>query len=38
MTACSAGPGVADMKGGISVMLHALMAFERGAGAGSLGL
>lgn len=31
------GPGVADMKGGISVMLHALMAFERGAGAGSLG-
>ena len=31
------GPGVADMKGGIAVMLHALMAFERGAGAGSLG-
>ncbi|UAB77570.1 hydrolase [Erythrobacter sp. SCSIO 43205] len=31
------GPGVADMKGGIAVMLHALMAFERGAGSGSLG-
>ena len=31
------GPGVADMKGGIAVMLHALLAFERGAGAGSLG-
>ena len=31
------GPGVADMKGGIAVMLHALMAFERSAGAGSLG-
>jgi glutamate carboxypeptidase len=31
------GPGVADMKGGIGVMLHALMAFEERAGAGSLG-
>ncbi|WP_298303882.1 hydrolase [uncultured Erythrobacter sp.] len=31
------GPGVADMKGGIAVMLHALMAFEQNAGAGSLG-
>lgn len=31
------GPGVADMKGGIAVMLHALMAFEETAGAGSLG-
>ncbi len=31
------GPGVADMKGGIAVMLHALMAFERTASAGSLG-
>jgi glutamate carboxypeptidase len=31
------GPGVADMKGGIAVMLHALMAFEERAGAGSLG-
>jgi len=31
------GPGVADMKGGISVMLHALMAFEQAATAGSLG-
>lgn len=31
------GPGVADMKGGIAVMLHALTAFEKGAGAGSLG-
>lgn len=31
------GPGVADMKGGIAVMLHALMAFEQGAGAGALG-
>ncbi|MEP1420812.1 MAG: hydrolase [Erythrobacter sp.] len=31
------GPGVADMKGGIAVMLHALMAFEASAGAGSLG-
>ncbi len=29
------GPGVADMKGGISVMLHALMAFEETASAGS---
>ena len=31
------GPGVADMKGGIAVMLHALMAFEATASAGSLG-
>lgn len=31
------GPGVADMKGGIAVMLHALMAFESRAGAGSMG-
>ncbi|MEM1050589.1 MAG: hydrolase [Pseudomonadota bacterium] len=31
------GPGVADMKGGIAVMLHALIAFEQQAGAGSLG-
>jgi glutamate carboxypeptidase len=31
------GPGVADMKGGIAVMLHALIAFEATASAGSLG-
>lgn len=31
------GPGVADMKGGIAVMLHALIAFEATAGAASLG-
>jgi glutamate carboxypeptidase len=31
------GPGVADMKGGIAVMLHALMAFEQTASASSLG-
>jgi glutamate carboxypeptidase len=31
------GPGVADMKGGIAVMLHALMAFEATAAASSLG-
>ncbi|MGB3712248.1 MAG: hydrolase [Erythrobacter sp.] len=31
------GPGVADMKGGIAVMLHALKAFEEHATAGSLG-
>ncbi len=31
------GPGVADMKGGIAVMLHALMTFEQTASAGSLG-
>jgi glutamate carboxypeptidase len=31
------GPGVADMKGGIAVMLHALMAFEATAHASSLG-
>lgn len=31
------GPGVADMKGGIAVMLHALMAFEASPHAGALG-
>jgi len=31
------GPGVADMKGGIAIMLHALMAFEQTAGASALG-
>lgn len=31
------GPGVADMKGGIAVMLHALMAFETSPHAGALG-
>ena len=31
------GPGVADMKGGIAVMLHALLAFERTAHASGLG-
>jgi glutamate carboxypeptidase len=31
------GPGVADMKGGIAVMLHALLAFERSSAASSLG-
>lgn len=31
------GPGVADMKGGIAVMLHALLAFEQTASAGALG-
>ncbi|MFU7529130.1 hydrolase [Qipengyuania sp. ASV99] len=31
------GPGVADMKGGIAVMLHALLAFESTTSAGSLG-
>jgi glutamate carboxypeptidase len=31
------GPGVADMKGGIAVMLHALMAFEQSDSAGALG-
>lgn len=31
------GPGVADMKGGIAVMLHALLAFEASAAASSLG-
>lgn len=31
------GPGVADMKGGIAVMLHALLAFENTAAASSLG-
>jgi len=31
------GPGVADMKGGIAVMLHALLAFEETASASGLG-
>ncbi|MBU7580571.1 MAG: hydrolase [Porphyrobacter sp.] len=31
------GPGVADMKGGIAVMLHALLAFEGTAHAAALG-
>ncbi|ODT00528.1 MAG: hypothetical protein ABS49_04805 [Erythrobacter sp. SCN 62-14] len=31
------GPGVADMKGGIAVMLQALMAFEESSAASSLG-
>ena len=31
------GPGVADMKGGISVILHALKAFEAGGDANALG-
>jgi glutamate carboxypeptidase len=31
------GPGVADMKGGIAVMLHALLAFESTAAASGLG-
>ena len=31
------GPGVADMKGGIVVMLHALMAFEQTPAASALG-
>lgn len=31
------GPGVADMKGGIAVMLHALIAFEQTASASGLG-
>jgi glutamate carboxypeptidase len=31
------GPGVADMKGGIAVMLHALIAFEQTSAASSLG-
>lgn len=31
------GPGVADMKGGIAVILHALKAFEESMSAGSLG-
>ncbi|WP_324076196.1 MAG: hydrolase [Erythrobacter sp.] len=31
------GPGVADMKGGIAVMLHALLAFEASGAASGLG-
>ncbi len=31
------GPGVADMKGGIAIMLHALMAFEQTSAASALG-
>ncbi|MDP4539877.1 hydrolase [Qipengyuania sp. DY56-A-20] len=31
------GPGTADMKGGLCVMLHALLAFEQSAQAGELG-
>ncbi|MDX2095385.1 MAG: hydrolase [Alphaproteobacteria bacterium] len=31
------GPGVADLKGGLAVMLHALMALERSPWAGNLG-
>jgi glutamate carboxypeptidase len=31
------GPGVADMKGGIAVMLHALLAFEQSAHASAFG-
>ncbi|MXP28727.1 hydrolase [Porphyrobacter algicida] len=31
------GPGTADMKGGLCVILHALMAFERGANASRIG-
>jgi glutamate carboxypeptidase len=31
------GPGVADMKGGIAVMLHALLAVEASGGAGVIG-
>lgn len=31
------GPGVADMKGGIAVILHALLAFETTSSAGSIG-
>lgn len=34
---CVKGPGVADMKGGIIVMLHALMAFEQSPHAQALG-
>ena len=31
------GPGTADMKGGLCVILHALIAFERGANASRIG-
>ncbi len=31
------GPGVADMKGGIAIMLHALMALERSEAASAIG-
>ena len=31
------GPGLADMKGGIAVILHALQAFEASEGAGAIG-
>ncbi|MEM8726490.1 MAG: hydrolase, partial [Pseudomonadota bacterium] len=31
------GPGVADMKGGIAVILHALMAFEKSGSASAIG-
>lgn len=31
------GPGLADMKGGIAVILHALMAFERSENSGRIG-
>ena len=31
------GPGVADMKGGLCVILHALMAFERSPGSSAIG-
>src|SRR5690349_21237967 len=31
------GPGLADMKGGIAVILHALQAFEESEGAGAIG-
>lgn len=31
------GPGTADMKGGLNVILHALLAFEDGSGASAVG-